>query len=75
MLGPVGAPVALGVVAPMMSLYEKADLLNALTRRKLEVESQLKMVDVATLLRRVQALKREHARVVRLLARLEGKLS
>jgi len=54
------------------SLAEKAELLNALRCRKLEVESLLKMVDLATSLQRVQALKREHARVVGRIVRLEA---
>lgn len=58
----------------MKSLHEKAELLNALTRRKLEIESQVRMVDCSTSLQRVQALKSEHARVVARIVRLESRL-
>ncbi len=58
----------------MKSLAEKAELLNALTRRRLVIEAAVRTVDLATPLERVRELKREHARVVRRIQRLEGKL-
>lgn len=58
----------------MKSLADKASLLNALVRRRLEIESQVRMIDLSTSSQRVQALKREHARLVGRIKRLEGKL-
>jgi hypothetical protein len=58
----------------MKSLAEKAALLNALKRRQLEVEAQVKMIVSATSLQKVIHLKREHARLVKRIANLEAKL-
>jgi hypothetical protein len=58
----------------MASLERLADRLNQLARRKLEIEAQVKMVDLSTSTTRVRSLKREHARVVATIARLERRL-
>lgn len=58
----------------MKDLHAKAALLNALTRRKLEVEAAVRMIVSETALQKVQALKREHANLVKRIARLESVL-
>lgn len=58
----------------MKDLHAKAALLNALTRRKLEVESQVRMIVSETALSKVIALKREHARLVKRIASLTARL-
>lgn len=55
-------------------LVQLAALLNELTRRRLEVEAQLRMVTLLTSLQVVQALKREHAALTGRIARLEARL-
>jgi len=58
----------------MKSLADKAALLNALQRRKLEIESKVRMIVSSTALQTVIALKREHARLVKRIASLEARL-
>lgn len=58
----------------MSSLEKRVERLNALTRRKLELEAMVRMVDLGTTTERVRTLKREHRRVVEKIAYLEGRL-
>lgn len=55
----------------MADLVKLAERLNALLRRKLEVEAAVRMVDLSTTTERVRALKREHAELVDRIARLQ----
>ena len=58
----------------MKDLHAKAALLNALIRRRSEVETQVRAIISSTALDKVQALKREHAQLCRRIARLESVL-
>lgn len=55
----------------MADLAKLAERLNRLARRKLEIEAAVRMVDLTTTTERVRSLKREHARVVATIERLE----
>lgn len=58
----------------MKDLHRRVEILNALYRRRLELEAQSKMVTTTTATSTVRALKAEHARVVHRIALLERKL-
>jgi primosomal protein N'' len=58
----------------MADLVKLTERLNRLTRRKLEIEAAVKMVDLSTSTERVRALKHEHARCDQAIERLERRL-
>ena len=58
----------------MKDLHGKAALLNALIARRKAVELEVRNIISTTALAKVQALKREHAQLVKRIARLESAL-
>jgi hypothetical protein len=59
----------------MRNLVRAAEILNALTRRKLELEAKVRMVTSSTSYAEVVAIKLEHASVVQRIERIEKFLS